>query len=771
MHVIPQEFESVLQTSQRYKSGVNCPPNEAWKLIASIDKLKARPYLEGNEMVLGLLSQASKSYQAGLEISSNRSSYKTADVTRKFMEASDLILKAFNAYSSVKDMPVTNQNAVDGSQDVLSSASQVNDFMAPYYGDQSNQVKRNIRFVEKSETMPVVFQDGAITCNPRPAQFGKGLEAWMSFKQTPSTIWIIGRTGNAFDTNKDVIDFIRQFFPNLTFFNNIILFAREIAEWNNDLRNLAASTDSDPAFNPNAKAYGYKSNLDAMGIILNKLKKIGDNLKAIIARSLSVTSYSMFVIAMRAYMGTVMMGVNLVSRLRGENYYEGDPSKRNFLIEQMKLAYAEIDKEVGKGNPNDKFVAQKAAEISKLIDQILDVFEDEYKAYQTNMRAKLFLADSLTAKAGTIKADVDFEAIKANAMKVNAGAAIGYWAKAIIRGLVEITAWTAYNVTALSFDVVISGLTNALHLIIKLFDTLRVILIQRQAKQDPDRDQIAFYEYIKYQDMLAEKSQELETFSGQSYNRVAGRFKKYMTGLGYIVGRCKRMLEDDFLNDKSSDNYYDKYMRSYEGPASKGLEIIKDKVSGILKSIKRLVFIGIGAVAKLVDSKAFKYTVKTLLLTFINLAKILTAIVAEGLNVAEAMLKDEEVTTQTEKIVHLLRNISPESVIDEQTVQNLKDMFDPVFEKLQYFYNNPDVALRNVLESLKRAVGIQPSSPSISNTHHAGGNVQLSRAPSSAPAFASIMDSDSSKLIDTNMVGNADSEYGYVPSPLPVMGI
>lgn len=831
MHVIPQEFENVLQTSQRYKSGVNCPPNEAWKMIASIDKLKARPYLEGNDLVIGLLTKASKAYQTGLEISSNRSSYKAADVTRQFMQASDLVLNAFNAYSSSKDLQVTNQNAVNTTPDLLSTASTVHEFMTPYYGDQSNKVQRCVRFVEKTDTMPVVFQEGAITCNPRPAQFGKGLEAWMSFKKQPNTIWIVGRTGNAFDANKDVIDFIRQYFPNLTFFNNIILFAREVAEWNKD-EPLSGSPLQSPfgqPFDVNYKAFSssdpnttsYKAaDIDAMGLILGKLKKIGDNVKAIIGRSLSVTGYSFFVITMRTYIGLVVTLVNLVKRIKGENYYEGDPSKHIFLIEQIKKAFAEIDQEVGKGNPNDEFVSAKCRDIVRLIDQIFDVFTVEYKNYQTNMRgksleynprAKSFLAYSLAAEAGTIKADLrdprnfgltstltlmstskstlpklDIKTIDADlgAMKANFGATVKYLVKAILRGLVEVIGWTAYNLTALTFDIVLSAISNGLHLIVQLWDKLRVMLIERDIKNDPLHNQAPYYDYIKYQDQLEKKQEELETYTNQKWGRVGLRFKKYMGGLGFILGRCKQMLEDDFLNDSSMADPYDtgvdKYLRTYINinPASKNLELLKGTVGTILESIKRCVFIGLGAIAKMVNavvgSSTFRYTVKTLLLTFIKLSQILNSLIGEGLNVAEAMLQDREITTQTDKIVGILRHISPDSIIEDETVDNLKLMFDPIFAKLQFLYSHPDVALKNVMTAFRAKMGgtqapVQAQANGNNYSGHmvsrAGGTVSVGRAP----AFASIMDSDTSKLIDTNMVGNADSEYGYVPSPLPVM--
>jgi hypothetical protein len=774
MHVIPQEFESVLQTSQRYKSGINCPPNEAWKMIASIDKLKTRPYLEGNDVVLDLLTRASKAYQTGLEISSNRSSYKASDVTRQFMQASDLVLNAFNAYSSSKQLQVTNQNAVDTTPDLLSTASTVNDFMTPYYGDQSNKVQRCVRFVEKIDTMPVVYLEGAITCNPRPAQFGKGLEAWMSFKKQPNTIWIVGRTGNAFDSNKDVIDFIRQYFPNLTFFNNIILFAREVAEWNNDEPPSGTPLES-PAGQPyDVKTYAnnpYKvkaADIDAMGIILSKLKKIGDNVKAILGRSLSVTGYSFFVLTMRTYIGLVVTLNNLISRFRGDPYYEGDPSKSNFLFEQIKKAFAEIDQEVGKGNPNDEMLVQKSKEIAKLIDDIFDVFALEYKNYQTNMRAKSFLEYSLTAEAGTIKADV-------GTVKADFFSTVKYLAKAILRGLVEIAAWTAYNLTAMTFDIILSGLSNGLHLIVQLWNKLRVMLIEHDIKNDPAHSKEPFYDYIKFQDQLEEKSRELNSFSNQEYGRVALRFQKYMYGLGEIIGRCKKMLEDDFLNDKSLADPYDtdNYTRAYINPSAKGLELLKGTVNTILTSIKRCVYIGLGAVSKLVTtvigSSAFRYTVKTLLLTFINLAKILTSLVGEGLNVAEAMLQDKEITTQTDKIIGILSRIDPNSIIDPEIIDNLKSMFDPVFAKLQFLYSHPDVALKNVIDSFKEKMGNVPGSAPVGmgNVSRPGGNVYAGHS-GRAPAFASIMDSDSSKLIDTNMVGNADSEYGYVPSPLPV---
>lgn len=785
MHVIPQEFENLLQTSQRYKSGVNCPPNEAWKMIASIDKLKTRPYLEGNDVVLDLLSKSAKAYQTGLEISSNRSSYKATDVTRQFMQASDLLLKAFNAYSASKDVQITNQNAVNQTPNLISTANTVHEFMTPYYGDQSNKVQRCVRFVEKTDTMPTIYQEGAITCNARPAQFGKGLEAWLSFKKQPNTIWIVGRSGGAFDSNKDVIDFIRQYFPNLTFFNNIILFAREVAEWNKDAP-VSGSPLQSPfgqPFDINYKAY-LDSNLhvvgskaaefDAVETILGKIKKIGAIIVNMVSRGFSVTGYAAFVLAMRTYIGLIGTISNQMYRLSG-NYYEGNPSKSPFLIDQLKKAFALLDKEFGKGNANDKFVDAKFAEIAKLVNEITDTIACEYIDYKSNMRAKSgmpkvgtksFLDYSLAAEAGSIKADL--------------GSTIKYWAKAIIRALVEITAWTAYSLTRLTFDVILSALSTGLHLIIQLWNKLRIILIENSIKNDPEHDQSAFYNYIEYQNELEAKSKELESFSGEEYSRIALRFKKYLQGLKFIVERCKRMLEEDFLNDSSMSDPYgvDKYLRSYMGTPTKGVELLKGTVGTILVSIKRCVFIGLGAISKLVStvvgSSAFRYSVKTLLITFINLAKILNSLIGAGLNVAEAMLKDKEITTQTDKIIGILSRISPESVIEPETVENLKYMFDPIFEKLQYLYSHPDVAFKNVLDSIKSKLGgSSGKAPSYSqggasNVSRSGGSVYVSNNQDRAPAFASIMDSDSSKLIDTHMVGNADSEYGYVPSPLPV---
>ena len=110
----------------------------------------------------------------------------------------------------------------------LTTAAEVNNFLSPYYGDISNKVQRFVRF-EKTDTMPLIYADGIASGSVRPAQFGNGWEAWVSFKNDPWTIWIIGRTGNAFNTDKDIIDYVRQYLPNTRYMGNNIPFAREIS--------------------------------------------------------------------------------------------------------------------------------------------------------------------------------------------------------------------------------------------------------------------------------------------------------------------------------------------------------------------------------------------------------------------------------------------------------------------------------------------------------------------------------------------------------------
>ena len=56
-NIIPQEFEAVLLTSQRYKSGQNFSPTDIWKQITSINKLQSRPYMTNEPTVKAYLNE------------------------------------------------------------------------------------------------------------------------------------------------------------------------------------------------------------------------------------------------------------------------------------------------------------------------------------------------------------------------------------------------------------------------------------------------------------------------------------------------------------------------------------------------------------------------------------------------------------------------------------------------------------------------------------------------------------------------------------------
>lgn len=773
-NMIPQEFEAVLLTSQRYKSGQNFSPTDIWKQITSIKKLQSRPYMSNEIKVKTYLDEAVKSYQLAIEVYNKRGAFKASDITRAFIKAQSLIQDAFTAYAASKQIPATNTNAVNTTPDILTTANEVNNFLSPYYGDISNKVQRYVRFVEKTDTMPTIYAEGIVSCSSRPAQFGNGWEAWVSFKNNPWTIWIIGRTGNSFNTDKDIIDYARQHLPNTRYMGNNILFAREISNWIDQIKagaplsgNVAApatpalASPLMPA--PGAALASYmpvKKNLvnnyhllaqkaSAADLIIGRLEKIASNIASIIKADLTAVTYSALSIAIRTFIGLANQLSNLFSRLRGENFYEGDPSKYNFLITQLQKSVSDIGDIYAKNNPDRMMIAKKKEEIGKYIQQIILISQNEYDSYQENMKAKYFLASNPASKS-------------------DAGVVLKAYAKGILRASIEILAWTAVNFVVLGFDAVYAGILRLLKLFKQLWMKLRLAMVENGIGSDSNHDKIELYKFQEIQDEIEKSIDDLDQYHGEEYtNDFWRQFQNYVRRLGLIIGRAKTLIEEDILNDESNLDYFDRYIRSYKS------SIITISIQKVQVFISNLFKLGKNVLDYFIDSGVGPVFAKFVLRSLITILRILNELIAAGLDLTEDLLLDKDITSHTSKIIEILQRFAPEEVIDKETLSNLKEMFDPIFEKIKFIYSHPKIVIEHIKKRLSNTQNngmvyrdgsgvsyspVQPFSERYGN-----------RSAAAASAIASYKNEplmDSEKIFDETGIGNADNAFGYTPSPV-----
>lgn len=718
MQVIPQEFESIVQTSKRFQGGRNCPPIEVWKMVASLDKLQTRPYIEAQPVVKQLLASASKGYQTALESAYNRTKFRQEDTTRLFLKATETVQKAFNEYCSKKDLTVTNTNATPIPTDVLTTADEVHKFLAPYFGDISNQVPRPVRFVEKSESQPVIYNTGIGSGNVRPAQFGNGWEAWFSFVERPDTIWIIGRTGNAFNSNKDIVNFIRQYFPNVSYLNNTIAFAREIAR-------LMSLRNNQSTFPQNVGGMGQGNFTGAVGAGTTGGSPIGAN-----GGSPSQISSTL---------QGGMLGDDLAGAQPGVNIALA-PDTKTFGVKKNSIAEY--------SNP---------------------IYSDDFIKTITSTKG-----DNRVIIRATLKA--------------------------MIRVIVEIIAITGVHSVILSFDILITAFKLLDGLILKL----RMAIINHDIAMDPIKEKTALYQIEQFKNTVDMYNDELYDFSDNKFGRIKERFQKWAQGVRAALSRYKDYVEKDILND---DSMFDPMGGAGYGPYSKSIVPSKayaakfNLAASVNSMLHNLRLFAIKAFNYLTNPNVIVLTAKVLLSVMVNIAKVLNQLIGIGLDIIDNSLSSKQTLTDVEKLVKYIEDIDPSMIIDRDTVEYLKQIYDPILEKLKDIWNNPKQVLSDVMNHYTNNNVQKPNDPANirqngfpgSNVYHAGGTVTTSRRgnpwedsiaernrKSSVASYNkdSIMDTnpdeilrgqptlESDKLYDTNMTGNSGGNYGYEPSPI-----